>query len=209
MLSLVHISTLLHFLRVTSLVTAVLIVIGSLCLYTTNSLPLNTIQQDTTWIIQSITDRRLISTLVAAQASIFCPLFILLNPLSTKSATSPTESSAAVVCFIEWICQLLMPLGLALSWMFSILFDYKTKDLVSDDGMDNSMCLGQQEQDKMGCALFGIIYGLKYVIIVFFSMESVLVTSHFIISRYYTSQIQLPLDDEEEIAVVTVVEEQK
>jgi hypothetical protein len=192
-MSLKHISSLLHMIRVTSLVTAVLIVIGSLCLHSSNSLPL-TISSDSyiseennkTWIIQSITDRRLISTLVAAQASIFCPLFILLNPSSSKAS-----------CFIGWICQLLMPLGLALSWMFSILFDCKTTALVNE----GSLCLNGED----GCILFGVIHGLKHAIILLFAVETFFVTSHFIIARYHTPQIQLPLEDEE--AVVLVVEE--
>lgn len=185
-----RIATFLQCTRLTSLITAVVIVIGSLCLYSSNSLPLNISsddrEQDTnTWIIQSITDRRLISTLVAAQASIFCPLFILLSPKSVQD----TETST--YCVIENICQLLMPLGLALSWMFSILFDVKTTDLTGK----GSMCL----LEDGSCILFGFIHGLKYAIVLLFAIETSLVTLHSIYLKYQNCQIQLPIEDDEQV----------
>lgn len=187
-----RIITFLHCVRLTTLITAIVIVIGSLCLYSSNALPLNITDDDKedikTWILQSITDRRLISTLVAAQASIFCPLFVLLNPsaLSSQSTAKVTESSSASL--VEIICQLLMPLGLALSWMFSILFDLKTTDLIGQ----GDVCL----LEDVGCVLFGFVYGLKYAIVILFAVETSLVILFFVVTRFHSRQIQLPTDEQ-------------
>lgn len=170
----------LQCIRLSCLITAVVIVIGSLGFYSSNSIPLNiTDEQDqgNTWIIQTITDRRLISTLVAAQASIFCPLFILLS--------SSTEKITDASSFIELACQFMMPLGLALSWMFSILFDLKSSDLIGQQ----DMCLLQES-----CILFHFIYYLKHFIIGLFSIETSLVMFSFIFN--HKRHIQLPIDDE-------------
>lgn len=191
-----RIITFLHCVRLTSLITAIVIVIGSLCLYSSNALPLNITddgkEDSKTWIIQSITDRRLISTLVAAQASIFCPLFVLLNPssLSSKSTAQVTETTTTATSLVEMICQLLMPLGLALSWMFSILFDLKTTDLIGQ----TDVCL----LEDVGCVLFGFVYGLKYAIVILFAIETSLVILFFIVTRYHSRQIQLPTDEQEQ-----------
>ncbi|KAI8085331.1 hypothetical protein BDF21DRAFT_492088 [Thamnidium elegans] len=170
-----RITTFLHCIRLTTLITTIVIVIGSLFLYSSNATPLNI--SDTTdskaWMIQSITDRRLISTLVAAQASIFCPLFVLLSPTAKE-----TEA-----CIIEILCQWLMPLGLALSWMFSILFDLKTTEMIGH----SSLCLLQDT----GCILFGFIYALKYAIVLLFSIEAGLVT----LKSVTGNQIQLPTNE--------------
>ncbi|CAO3656739.1 unnamed protein product [Mucor hiemalis] len=181
-------ATLLQCTRIFTLITAGVIVLGSLSLYSSNALPLNITDDDeqdaSTWIIQSITDRRLISTLVAAQASIFCPLFILLNPKSGQEIESSTT------CMIEVLCQLLMPLGLALSWMFSILFDAKTTELTGR----SDMCL----LEDISCVLFGFIHGLKYVIVLLFAIETSLVGLQYVMTRFHSHKIQLPLDEEEE-----------
>lgn len=188
-----RITTLLHCIRLTSLITAIVIVIGSLCLYSSNALPLNITDDGKedikTWILQSITDRRLISTLVAAQASIFCPLFVLLNPssLSSKPTAQITEPISATTSLVEMVCQLLMPLGLALSWMFSILFDLKTTDLIGQ----GDVCL----LEDVGCVLFGFVYGLKYAIVILFAIETSLVILYFIVTRFHSRQIQLPTDE--------------
>lgn len=181
-------AALLQCTRIFTLITAGVIVLGSLCLYSSHSLPLNITDDNeqgaSTWIIQSITDRRLISTLVAAQASIFCPLFILLNPKSGQEIESSTS------CIIEVICQLLMPLGLALSWMFSILFDAKTTELTGR----GDMCL----LEDVGCVLFGFLHGLKYVIVFLFAIETSLVALQYILTRFHSHTIQLPMDEDEE-----------
>ncbi|KAI9487030.1 MAG: hypothetical protein EXX96DRAFT_473184 [Benjaminiella poitrasii] len=67
-----------------------------------------------------IQNKRLIATLIAAQISIFCPLFFLLN------MTMLTFSD--VWCtFIELFCQALMPLGLGITWIISISFNEKIR----------------------------------------------------------------------------------
>jgi hypothetical protein len=170
---------LLQCIRLSSLITAVVIVIGSLGFYSSNSIPLSiTDEQDqgNTWIIQTITDRRLISTLVAAQASIFCPLFILLS-----------TSSENTTCFIEMACQFMMPLGLAFSWMFSILFDLKSTDIIGQQ----DMCLLQEN-----CIVFYFIYYMKYFLIGLFSIETSLITFSLISNQ--KRHIQLPIDEEKQ-----------
>jgi hypothetical protein len=171
--------TITHCVRLATLITAVVIVVGSLGFYSNNSTPIDLNEQDqqdnNTWIIQTITDRRLISTLVAAQASIFCPLFMLLSP----STTTYTDT------LIETICQLLMPLGLALSWTFSILFDLKSTDLIEQ----TDLCLSQEN-----CVLFGFIFCLKYIIVGLFAIETCLVSISFLTRD--DGHIQLPIDSE-------------
>ncbi|GAN03739.1 hypothetical protein MAM1_0047d03194 [Mucor ambiguus] len=171
-----------HCVRLATLITAVVIVIGSLGFYSNNSIPLNPTdsdQQDSNaWIIQTITDRRLISTLVAAQASIFCPLFILLGPSNITCADT----------LIEVVCQFLMPVGLALSWTFSILFDLKSTDLIGQ----TDMCLSQEN-----CVLFGFIFCLKYLIVGLFAIETCLVSVSFLTRDADNRHIQLPIDSSE------------
>lgn len=180
-ISMNRIITITHCVRLATLITAVVIVIGSLGFYSNNSIPLNATESDqqdsNTWIIQTITDRRLISTLVAAQASIFCPLFILLSPSNTKHADT----------LIEVVCQFLMPLGLALSWTFSILFDLKSTDLIGQ----TDMCLSQEN-----CVLFGFIFCLKYFIVGLFAIETCLVSVSFLARDGDDGHIQLPIDSE-------------
>lgn len=173
-----RIITITHCVRLATLITAVVIVVGSLGFYSNNSTPINLNEQDqqndSTWIVQTITDRRLISTLVAAQASIFCPLFMLLSP-----STAHTDT------LIETICQFLMPLGLALSWIFSILFDLKSTSLIEQ----TDMCLSQEN-----CVLFGFIFCLKYIIVGLFAIETCLVSISFLTRD--DGHIQLPIDSE-------------
>lgn len=175
------ITTALNHIRLITLVSSILIVIGSLGFYSFNSVPLkiSTAKEqvhNNTWIIQTITDRRLISTLVAAQASIFCPLFILLSPKTAEI----TES------FVEMACQFLMPLGLALSWLFSILFDIMSTDIIGQ----TDICLNHGS-----CFLFLLVYGLKFAVVGLFVLETCLVTVQFFKNR--TSRIELPLEDVE------------
>lgn len=177
-----RIITITHCVRLATLITAVVIVIGSLGFYSSNSVPLNAADDDqqdnSVWIVQTITDRRLISTLVAAQASIFCPLFILLSPSTTTYADT----------LIEVVCQLLMPLGLALSWTFSIMFDLKSTDLIGQ----TDMCLSQEN-----CVLFGFIFCLKYLIVGLFAIETCLVSVSFLAKETDDGHIQLPMDHSE------------
>ncbi|KAI8356580.1 hypothetical protein EDC96DRAFT_515470 [Choanephora cucurbitarum] len=184
-----RITAILHCVRLISLVTAVSIVAGSLVFYSSSTLPLEITDDEQIdkrdsmiWTIQTITDRRLISTLVAAQASIFCPLFIL---LTTNNQGNIPSSGVSV---IEMACQFLMPIGLALSWMFSILFDVVSTDLIGR----TDICLIKEH-----CILFDFLYLLKYFIIVLFSIETSLVLLSFFVDQK-SRQIQLPLESPNE-----------
>ncbi|KAI7901317.1 uncharacterized protein BX663DRAFT_514091 [Cokeromyces recurvatus] len=170
----------LQCIRLLILVTAVMIVFGSLSFYSSNSISLpmaaieNKMEDVHTWMIQTISDRRLISTLVASQASIFYPFFILFNPIQKIS-------------FIELVCQLLMSCGLSFSWLFSILFDLKSTDLVLDN-----LCLSQAN-----CELFIFVYGLKFVIVGLLIIETSLVLAQLLLTMTTdNSRIQLPLDSD-------------
>ncbi|KAI9476538.1 MAG: hypothetical protein EXX96DRAFT_577503 [Benjaminiella poitrasii] len=182
-----RIASILQCVRLFTLITAVIIVFGSLGVYSSNSIPLQiatTVAEDfstaKTWIIQTVSDRRLISTLVASQASIFCPLFILLSPIN---------SAAQQISLIELVCQFLMPFGLALSWMFSILFDLKSTDVATF----GDLCLSQEN-----CGLFIFVYGLKFVIMGLLMIETCLVLIQLVLAittDNNDNRIQLPLDD--------------
>lgn len=127
--------------RLLCLCLTVLIILLSLINYSSKSKPIYIHEQDSRLLVsQAILDRRLISTLVASQASIFCPLFIMLIP--------PSQT----ISITEKICQVFMPLGLAASWIFAILFDLKT---MTDD-----------------CCVFMLAHGLKYIISLLFTIES-------------------------------------
>ncbi|KAG1444991.1 hypothetical protein G6F56_010076 [Rhizopus delemar] len=69
---------------------------------------------------EMIQDRRLIATLVASQASIFCPLFLLMN-------THGENKKPSTALVIEQFFQCLMPIGLVISWCFCIGFDRNVK----------------------------------------------------------------------------------
>ncbi|KAI8362644.1 hypothetical protein BD560DRAFT_404404 [Blakeslea trispora] len=186
-----RITAILHCVRLLTLVTAVSIVVGSLVFYSSSSIPLEITDDEqiekidsTVWIIQTITDRRLISTLVAAQASIFCPLFILL----TTNGNNQGSTQSNRVSIIEMACQFLMPIGLALSWMFSILFDVVSTDLIGR----TDICLIKEH-----CILFDFLYLLKYFIIALFAIETSLVLLSFFVDQK-SRQIQLPLENSNE-----------
>ncbi|KAL0074676.1 hypothetical protein J3Q64DRAFT_1609555, partial [Phycomyces blakesleeanus] len=119
--------------RASVLFISIFVILITLGLYSSVSIPIfsilgneNTFMYGTlenshqVWAVEMVQDRRVIATLVATQASIFCPLFLLLG-----HHFQPAPPSA------ELICQLLMPLGLSMSWMFCILFDRKTSFALS------------------------------------------------------------------------------
>ncbi|KAI7872016.1 hypothetical protein BDF14DRAFT_1697801, partial [Spinellus fusiger] len=85
------------------------------------------------WLIEMIQDRRLIATLVATHASIFCPLFLLLGCNLQANASSSVAISHVFRAPVELICQLIMPLGLAMSWILCMKFDQKTAIVLSVD----------------------------------------------------------------------------
>ncbi|KAI9345443.1 hypothetical protein BD770DRAFT_446975 [Pilaira anomala] len=167
--------------RSTVLILSIVIVVLSLGVYNYNAIPVFLLLEDefepTTilkrhqMISDMIQDRRLIATLVAAQASIFCPLFLLMSTSSItthlNSIKSQLPTSEIWRTFIEQFCQFLMPLGLALSWIFCITFDKRTADaLLSQDLF--------QVLDE--CALASYIENsLKYIVISILLLEVIII----------------------------------
>lgn len=72
-----------------------------------------------------IEDRRLIATLVSSQASIFCPLFLLINTSENKPAS--------VAFLFEMLFECIMPIGLAISWFFCSTFNYHVSVALNTD----------------------------------------------------------------------------
>ncbi|KAJ8661594.1 hypothetical protein O0I10_002862 [Lichtheimia ornata] len=239
----------LYCIRSLVLALAIIITSASLCIYSTNTQSLSSlfsnryhhaapIQQasfhtdDTTTatttsiMIQMIQDRRLISTLVAAQASIFCPLFLLVNHNNNNKAAQATTTTTKVVLSIEQLlCQLLMPAGLAISWVFSILFDLKTLSVISHDiplvprlyrflsPQTQDMCLFDRSSSQYArhlCAIVNGVHYLKYAMIFILILDFALVLTA-ALAAYYEKAIQEPkegsirLVDEQEQAYQVVV----
>ncbi|OAD74918.1 hypothetical protein PHYBLDRAFT_61037 [Phycomyces blakesleeanus NRRL 1555(-)] len=144
--------------RASVLFISIFVILITLGLYSSVSIPIfsilgneNTFMYGTlenshqVWAVEMVQDRRVIATLVATQASIFCPLFLLLGhhfqPAPRASHREPGSKSITGTgagaggdvwrASAELICQLLMPLGLSMSWMFCILFDRKTSFALS------------------------------------------------------------------------------
>ncbi|KAI9253489.1 hypothetical protein BDA99DRAFT_540741 [Phascolomyces articulosus] len=221
----------IHCTRTIVLILAIVIVATSLSIYSTHTIPIFSLfsrhpqhQQttttaslyhenhlnahETTVLLEMIQDRRLISTLVAAQASVFCPLFLLLtthnynsnNNASSKQqeTTRPPRLALDLIC-----CHVLMPFGLALSWIFCILFDRKTMTAILQHNTTNTgtwmyifqdMCLlDHQGGITNGWACFGInmIHGLKYLIVLVLFLEIELVIAASFFTRYEERPIQL------------------
>lgn len=198
--------------RSTVLILSIVIVVLSLGVYNYNAIPVFLLLEDefepTTilkrhqMISDMIQDRRLIATLVAAQASIFCPLFLLMSTSSSSSITTHLNSIKSQLptseiwrTFIEQFCQFLMPLGLALSWIFCITFDKRTADaLLSQD-------LFQVLDD---CALASYIENsLKYIVIAILLLEVIIIwiSSFKYASILFLSQSQaIRLEDGENYA---------
>ncbi|KAI8379416.1 uncharacterized protein BYT42DRAFT_568713 [Radiomyces spectabilis] len=104
--------------RTFTLLSSIGIIIASLSVYSINAIPVASIlrahNHDHLVVKEMIQDRRLICTLVAAQVSVFCPLYMLVQQHPPRRT------------ILDVICQFFMPIGLALSWIFCILFDRKT-----------------------------------------------------------------------------------
>ena len=198
---------------------AIIITSASLCIYSINTQPLASLFSNryhhaptqqapfhtdnsapTAIMIQMIQDRRLISTLVASQASIFCPLFLLVSHKSVKK-----QGAHAMVPSIEQLlCQLLMPAGLAISWVFSILFDLKTLSVISHDiplvprlyrfltPQLQDMCLFDRSSSQYArhlCAAVNGVQYLKYVMILVLVVDFALVLTSGM-AAYYERAIQ-------------------
>ena len=234
----------IHWTRTTVLVLAIFIVATSLSIYSTHTIPIfslfshhrqqqivTTPHHDThlnahesSILLEMIQDRRLISTLVAAQASVFCPLFLLLTSNNKQEQEKqqkqerPRRIALDLVC-----CHALMPFGLALSWIFCILFDCKTMTaIVQQQAYSNKtwlflfqdMCLLDQNGSANQWACFGInvIHGLKYLIVLVLFLEIELVIVASVLTLYQQRPIQLGIhktDDEWNATPSSFMDEQQ
>lgn len=208
--------------RTTVLVLAIIIVAASLSVYSLHTVPIFSLfggsgvngHHQTSILLEMVQDRRLISTLVAAQASVFCPLFLLLNHNRKKEQHDESSSLAFdLVC-----CHVLMPLGLALSWTFCIMFDRKTMMALMQGGFMgqelvtswteymgwHDMCLLDRNiHGEWPCVAVNVIHGFKYLIVLVLAAEIYMViAAAFILRREqrheeYTNQgvIQLCIDE--------------
>lgn len=181
-------NTIVIWTRSVVLILSILVVVISLSIYNYNAIPVfSLLEEDATNIVikghqiiyDMIQDRRLIATLVAAQASIFCPLFLLMSSCNTSTScfeyiTRRTRSSIALStteiwrAIIEQFCQFLMPLGLAMSWMFCITFDQRTEAALIDQNM-----MGLKFSEGINSCILAIyvVDRLKYIIITVLVME--------------------------------------
>lgn len=208
---------------------AIIITSASLCIYSTNTRSLSSlfakkyyydpsqqasfrIDESTSAImIQMIQDRRLISTLVAAQASIFCPLFLLVNSNSMKK-------NHYIPSIEQLLCQLLMPAGLAISWVFCICFDLKTLSVISHDiplvprlyrfltPQLQDMCLFDRSSSPYArhlCAVVNGIHYLKYVMILILVLDFGLVLISGL-AAYYEKVIQ-----DQQVGPIRLVDEEQ
>ncbi|GAA5797753.1 hypothetical protein HPULCUR_003147 [Helicostylum pulchrum] len=199
--------------RSTALILSILIVILSLSVYNYNAIPVLLLLEnelETTInvhqiIYDMVQDRRLIAALVAAQASIFCPLFLLMSTSTSVVNLKPKVPTCEVWrTVVEQFCQFLMPLGLALSWLFCITFDRRT-----NDSLASQKVLQDDNQDHY-CQLANYIGdSLKYIIIVVLLLEVVIIwISSFKYASVLSQQVimleegedytQLGYEDEEE-----------
>lgn len=212
--------------RTTVLVLAIVIVAASLSVYSLHTVPIFSLfggggsgnsshQHQTTVLLEMVQDRRLISTLVAAQASVFCPLFLLLNHNRKKENEEQSSSSSLALDLV--CCHVLMPLGLALSWTFCIMFDRKTmmalmqsgflgEELVTSwtDYMGwHDMCLlNRNVHGEWPCLAVNVIHGFKYLIVLVLAAEIYMVIAAAVILRREQRQehpaqgvIQLCIDE--------------
>ena len=186
--------------RTLVLILAIIIVAASLSIYSSHTIPIFSLfahhsrhddmaARESTILLEMIQDRRLISTLVAAQASVFCPLFLLLTS-SRKQEEQELHSSHVAVDLL--CCNVLMPFGLALSWIFCILFDRKTMAAMSTAHGYLDMCLG----NGWTCGVVNGIHGLKYLIVLVLLLEIELVIVGSVLARYSRISIQLEELDE-------------
>ncbi|KAI8078127.1 uncharacterized protein B0P05DRAFT_542616 [Gilbertella persicaria] len=152
------------------LLLSILIVILSLYVYNKDTQPIFSLlnQQQENLVNDMIENKRLIATLVAAQASIFCPLFLLLNPQDHP------ENKHHLI-----LLESFMPSGLALSWIFCISFEDRINAL--------------HTASKSILALY-LEYHLKYVIVVVLLLEVLVILASSIYACQAKQPIQLPLD---------------
>ncbi|KAI7901407.1 uncharacterized protein BX663DRAFT_514325 [Cokeromyces recurvatus] len=173
--------------RVAVLTLSVCIVVISLVKYNFSTCPILSLFDNVKshqFIYDMIEDRNLIATLIAAQASIFCPLFLLMSsPVSTYYEYSTRISfSTADICriMIEHLCQFLMPFGLSMSWLFCITFDKRTKSalltMIDQDLISSTL----DEHNYYNTYVTLMTFALKYIIILVLLIEVVAVSCSFI-----------------------------
>jgi hypothetical protein len=170
------------------LILSILVVVISLSIYNYSAIPVfSLLEEDAANVVikghqiiyDMIQDRRLIAILVAAQASIFCPLFLLMSSWNSPTScfeyiTRRTKSSIILStseiwrAIIEQFCQFLMPLGLAMSWSFCITFDQRTDAALVDQNM---MGLNFSENINSCALAIYVANSLKYIIIMVLVME--------------------------------------
>ncbi|KAI8985796.1 hypothetical protein BDB01DRAFT_786354 [Pilobolus umbonatus] len=133
--------------RTITLILSIIVVILSLSIYNNNAIPIFSLLEDTMAsttlkgdqiLYDMILDRRLIATLVASQASIFCPLFLLMGANTGVSQYTVISTQERWRIITEQFCQFLLPLGLALSWIFCVSFDNKTDIALIDQNMSTT-----------------------------------------------------------------------
>ncbi|CAO3599600.1 unnamed protein product [Absidia cylindrospora] len=194
---------------------SIIIIITSLSQYSKEAIPVFTLLPSTKDAIDAdnnenlvnrihsfgqalIQDRRLIATLVAAQTSIFCPLFLLVGNAATcmnhhhhpSNADQQQHSSSSVVGFwktaLDLLCQIIMPLGLAMNWLFCLSFDHKTSHLIhvyfptSDTAAIVASASSPSSIWSFAWSLrcdvsINFLEGLKYLTIMILGLEMILV----------------------------------
>ncbi|CAO3644578.1 unnamed protein product [Mucor hiemalis] len=194
--------------RTVSLILSIVIVILSLSIYNYTALPILELLEESSisstilgseLLHDMIQDRRFIATLVAAQASIFCPLFLLMtttSPLPTKTNQFSNTEKYRIV--IEQFCYFLMPFGLALSWVFCIIFDKKTEMASLEFAPFGYV---SNDSNLWGLAIY-LVDSLKYIIISVLVLEIVFIwMSSFEYARVLSNSqaIQLLFDEEEQV----------
>ncbi|SAM05120.1 hypothetical protein [Absidia glauca] len=160
MISAIH--TALHWIRASVFILAVLILFLSLGRYSQDSVSIFTLLHSSPNDAVGpalIKDRRLIVTLVASQVSIFCPLFLLAGSVKTEITLGFWKTA------LDLLYQFLMPLALALCWLFCLSFDGKTE-----------LMLMMMTPSPSAPLASSTVYGLKYLIVAALALEMGLIT---------------------------------
>ncbi|ORZ00080.1 hypothetical protein BCR42DRAFT_475671, partial [Absidia repens] len=199
----------IHWIRTSVLILSILVIITSLNQYSKKSTSVFTLLHDNNTTISTynnendgegvvdrfgqalVQDRRLIATLVAAQASVFCPLFLLLGNNRSNFSSSENEHpcNTAVISLVgfweaalDLLCQFLLPLGLALSWLFCISFDHRTSQVIHDYSPSNtdmppspSSYISSFAWDNCTSTV-NTVHGLKYLIVMALVFEMIFIT---------------------------------
>ncbi|KAI8063814.1 hypothetical protein BC940DRAFT_321494 [Gongronella butleri] len=200
----------IHCTRLGVLALSVTIILASLSQYSKHAVPILALLKNEERVSMAvIQDRRLIATLVASQASIFCPLFLLMSQCcgvkerelagdqdnndtdSTFQLTNSPSAKAAIAFMrsaFDLFCQFLMPLGLVLSWLFCISFDHKTALLLDEPVAPISFMSYLTLWQGYSTAIV-TIQGLKCTVVLALLVEMILVTMAWVV---YCCQALMP-----------------